>query len=72
MHHHLFHLHSTQDWILNHGIREDIIEWLVWNDRNGTYTDADCEVEDIDKLTLEEARKLMRGMVSSQTPLDLN
>jgi hypothetical protein len=72
MHHHPFQLPTTQDWILSHGVREDIIEWLAWNDRNGIYSDEACEVEGIDKLTLESARELMKQFVSNRLPLDQN
>lgn len=39
--------------------REQLIEWLCWNDRNGIYSDADCEIEGIDPLTWEEAYELV-------------
>jgi hypothetical protein len=32
-----------------------MIRWLQWNDRNGCYTDADCDLEGIERLTLETA-----------------
>ena len=33
--------------------------FLVWNDRNGVYTDEDCEAEGYGLLTLETARLLV-------------
>lgn len=35
--------------------RETLISWLGWNDRNGCYTDADCDAEGMDRLTVETA-----------------
>jgi len=72
LHRHFFQQPTTQAWILKHGVREDIIEWLVWNDRNGIYSDEACEVEGVDKLTLESARELMKQFVSNRLPLDQN
>jgi hypothetical protein len=72
MYHHPFHLPATQDWILEHGHREDVIEWLVWNDRNGIYSDEACEMEGVDKLTLESAKELMKSFISNRQPLDRN
>jgi hypothetical protein len=72
MYHYPFHLPATQDWILEHGNREDVIEWLVWNDRNGIYSDEACEMEGVDKLTLESAKELMKSFISNRQPLDLN
>ena len=43
----LFHEPSIQQWLLAHGSREEIIEWLVWNDGNGVYTGRDSESEGI-------------------------
>jgi hypothetical protein len=39
--------------------REQLIAWLCNNDRNGIYSDADCEIEGIDPLTKEEAYELV-------------
>jgi hypothetical protein len=49
--------------LLSSGTREDIIAWLVWNDRNGIYTDEDSVLEDYLPLTLESARVLMRKVL---------
>jgi hypothetical protein len=38
--------------------REQLIEWLCWNDRNGIYTDEDCEEEGIDPMSREYALEL--------------
>jgi hypothetical protein len=39
--------------------RLSIIRWLVWNDRNGCYTDAECESEGLEPISLDDARLLM-------------
>jgi hypothetical protein len=54
------HSEAFQLALLSSGTREDIIAWLVWNDRNGIYTDEDSVLEDYPPLTLESARELMR------------
>jgi hypothetical protein len=38
--------------------RESLINWLVWNDPNGCYTDTDSINEDLPILTLETALNL--------------
>lgn len=38
--------------------RDSLICWLEWNDRNGCYTDEDCDNEQIGRLTLESATEL--------------
>jgi neutral trehalase len=58
-----FHEAAIQQWILQHGSREEIIEWLIWNDGNGIYTDADSEAEGYAPLTLERGRELMRQIL---------
>lgn len=39
--------------------RDELLAFLVWNDRNGVYTDEDCEAEGYELLTLETARLLV-------------
>jgi hypothetical protein len=55
---------AIQTAILSEGSRERVIEWLVWNDRNGTYTDTDSEAEGLPALTLEAARQVMAEILS--------
>jgi hypothetical protein len=43
--------------------REELIEWLCRNDRNGIYSDADCEIEGINPLTWEEAFELVNEQI---------
>ena len=49
--------------ILENGTRNDVINWLCWNDRNGCYRDDDAIAEGYDPLTLEEARDIMRRWI---------
>ena len=72
MYHHPFHLPATHDRSLEHIVCKDVIEWLVWNDRNGIYSDEACEIEGLDKLTLESAKELMKSFISNRQSLDLN
>ena len=39
--------------------RDQLIAFLVWNDPNGVYTDADSEAEGYELLTLERVRLLV-------------
>jgi len=39
--------------------RNDYIAFFEWNDRNGIYSDADCDAEDMPRLTIEECRQMM-------------
>ena len=54
---------EIQQWLLEHGTREQLIEWLVWNDGNGVYTDEDSEAEGYPPLTLEKARESMQRVL---------
>jgi hypothetical protein len=49
--------------ILNSEDRESILYWLKWNDRNGAYTDSDCDLEELPRLNLEEAKSLMSSVI---------
>jgi hypothetical protein len=62
----LFLERSVQEWLLTNGSREEIIEWLVWNDGNGVYTDRDSEAEGYPLLTLETARAAMKRVLEQQ------
>lgn len=54
---------EIQQWLLKDGTREQLIDWLVWNDGNGVYTDEDSEAEGYAPLTLETARETMRRVL---------
>lgn len=43
--------------------REDVLAWLAWCDRNGSFTDADCAAEGWDPLTESEAWDALRTML---------
>ncbi|QFS86586.1 MULTISPECIES: hypothetical protein [unclassified Marinobacter] len=60
---HANNLKSRQIDILENGTREQVIDWLAWNDANGVYTDEDSAAEGYEPLTLEQARELMRGQI---------
>lgn len=45
--------------------RKFIIEFLQWNDKNGCYTDENCDLEDIPRMTYEEAIKYFFGVVNA-------
>ena len=44
--------------------RDDLIAILVWNDRNGCYTDEQCAVEDMDPLTHADAVVLLQSVAT--------
>lgn len=46
---------------LNSISRELLIKWLVWNDKNGIYTDSDSIAEGMQPLTKQEAIELIKG-----------
>jgi hypothetical protein len=47
------------DMASSHITRHDLIELLVWNDRDGVYRDADCDDEDLPRLTIGDAWALV-------------
>lgn len=44
--------------------RKIIIEFLQWNDKNGCYTDENCDSEDVPRMTYEEAVKYFFEVVN--------
>lgn len=46
--------------------REQLIDWLVWNDGNGCYSDQDSESEGLMPLTLESARLLVVKAINGE------
>ncbi|MBM4089560.1 MAG: DUF935 family protein, partial [Planctomycetes bacterium] len=58
---------EIQDWIASEGSRNQIIEWLVWNDPNGVYTDTDSLAEGWEPLSEDGARSLMRSILNRDT-----
>lgn len=49
--------------LLNNGTREQILEWLAWNDANGCYTDADCYAEDLPTLDESDAKMMLAAVM---------
>ena len=48
---------------LNSWSREDLIEWLCWNDRNGVYRDEDSLREFGNTVSKEEAIKTITRQI---------
>ena len=44
--------------------RKGIIEFLQWNDRNGCYTDENCDLEEVPRMTYEDAVKYFFGVMN--------
>ncbi len=63
---HEYHTLSYQQRILAEGTRAQIIDWLRWNDPNGTYADDDSDAEGDEPLTLEGARSIMAEQIARQ------
>lgn len=63
---HRFHDRDFQIEILSNGSREQIIEWLQWNDSNGIWTDTDSDTEGRPPLNLERAQAWMREILSRE------
>jgi hypothetical protein len=60
-----FRAPETQQRILLEGSREEIIEWLAWNDPSGVWTDSDSAAEGWTPMTLEQARGAMRNALAA-------
>jgi hypothetical protein len=56
---------ETQRRILLEGTREQIIDWLRWNDPNGVWTDSDSAARGWVPMTLEQARGAMRNAIAA-------
>ncbi|AWZ49683.1 hypothetical protein C3495_13140 [Clostridiaceae bacterium 14S0207] len=41
-----------------------ITKFLQWNDRNGSYTDENCDLEEIPRMTYEDAVKYFFGVMN--------
>lgn len=55
---------ANQEWLLRYGSRQQLIDWLRWNDPNGMYTDEDSATEGRPPLTLAAARQIMQEQLS--------
>lgn len=45
-------------------MRNKITKFLQWNDRNGCYTDENCDLEEVPRMTYEEAVKYFFGVIN--------
>ena len=55
---------NYQNEILELDDRQAIIDWLVWNDPNGVYTDEDSDIQGMPRLTLESAKTIMARQIA--------
>jgi len=53
--------------------REELIDWLRWNDHNGSFTDKDAEAEGWAPLSVEEAVDIIMKHVEEnlETPEEM-
>ena len=49
--------------VLKNSSRQDLIDFMVWNDRNGCFTDQECEEEGLPILTFEDASNLISDTI---------
>ena len=55
-----------QEALMSIGEREEITQWLQWNDPNGVYTDENCDLECLPRMDLDDAVKMMGDALSSE------
>ena len=41
-----------------------ITKFLQWNDRNGCYTDENCDIEGVERMNYEDALKYFFGVMN--------
>lgn len=51
--------------LFNNGTREAIIDWLAKDDRNGVYTDEDCDDERLPKMTMMDCLEQIVTILST-------
>lgn len=44
--------------------RMRVTEFLQWNDKNGCYTDENCDIEGVERMTYEDAVKYFFGVMN--------
>lgn len=59
---------SQQLAIIATGNREQVIDWLAWNDSNGIYTDGDCMAEGLPVFNLVTAVGAMVDVLTAHDP----
>src|SRR5690606_40648728 len=61
-----FHVTGVQTCalpIFNRLSREQLVEWLAWNDVHGLFSDEDCIAEGLTPLSLEQARMCVYAVI---------
>lgn len=53
------HSKDFHNYLIEKGTREEIIEWLQWNDSNGCYSDEMSIAEGMPVLSREDAINLL-------------
>jgi len=46
-------------------LRLNVIKWLCWNDKNGCFTDEDCDLEEMPRIGLLVGMDLIEEMILS-------
>jgi hypothetical protein len=46
--------------LLANGTRQQLMDYCVWNDANGIWTDEQCEFEGYEPATIEDLRAMIR------------
>lgn len=66
-------LTAVRHRLLTTWTRQDMIDWLCWNDRNGIWTDEDMRREDMDPMSEEEAVDQIMAFVedTGETPEEM-
>ena len=49
--------------LLANGTRQQLMDYCVWNDRHGIWTDEQCELEGYDPPTIENLRASIQAWV---------
>ena len=52
--------------------RKNIINFLQWNDQNGCYTDENCDLEEVTRMTYEESVKYFFCVVNTDAYYELS
>lgn len=50
--------------MINNENRIKILEFLQWNDRHGCYTDENCDIEGVGRLSYNDAVKFFFGVMN--------
>lgn len=55
---------SEVDKLMNESKRLKIIDFLQWNDRHGCYSDENCDLEGVSKLSYDDAVNFFFGIIN--------